>query len=154
MLDFLPNDSVKTVSELVQLSVAPVFMLAGIAGFLNVSTGRLARIVDRLEIIVKFKEECDGKCPKAKQLSIDKRHKTLLKRMKNINYSIIFFTATGLLIAMVMMSMFLGAIFGFHGAFFISMLFILSTLSLILALGLFLREIFFTVTSIGIEIMP
>src|SRR6187551_2991266 len=31
----------------IQLALAPVFLLTGIAGLLNVMTGRLARIVDR-----------------------------------------------------------------------------------------------------------
>ena len=40
-----------TIVHLIQLSVAPVFLLAGVAGLLNVFTGRLTRIVDKLEKI-------------------------------------------------------------------------------------------------------
>jgi hypothetical protein len=39
--------SVTTVAEIIQLAVAPVFLLAGIGAFLNVCAGRLSRIVDR-----------------------------------------------------------------------------------------------------------
>ena len=35
------------VAQIIQLAVAPVFLLAGIGAFLNVCAGRLARIVDR-----------------------------------------------------------------------------------------------------------
>jgi len=35
------------IAHVVQLSVAPVFLLAGIGAFLNVCAGRLSRIVDR-----------------------------------------------------------------------------------------------------------
>ena len=43
-----PTDiSVSTVAQVIQLAVAPVFLLAGIGAFLNVCAGRLSRIVDR-----------------------------------------------------------------------------------------------------------
>ena len=35
------------IGQVVQLSVAPVFLLAGVGAFLNVCAGRLSRIVDR-----------------------------------------------------------------------------------------------------------
>jgi hypothetical protein len=38
---------VSEVAEIIQLAVAPVFLLAGIGAFLNVCASRLARIVDR-----------------------------------------------------------------------------------------------------------
>lgn len=43
----MPDDTVVVnISTLIQLSVAPVFLLAGVAGLLNVFIGRLARIID------------------------------------------------------------------------------------------------------------
>lgn len=36
-----------TVAATIQMSVAPVFLLAGIGGILNVLVGRMARVVDR-----------------------------------------------------------------------------------------------------------
>ena len=49
MVQLLPSAeaSVTTVGQIIQLSVAPVFLLAGIGAFLNVCAGRLSRIVDR-----------------------------------------------------------------------------------------------------------
>lgn len=35
------------IAHVIELAVAPVFLLAGIAGFLNIMSGRLGRIVDR-----------------------------------------------------------------------------------------------------------
>ena len=45
MLDWISNSG--DVTEAVKLALAPVFLLTGIAGVLNVMTGRLARIIDR-----------------------------------------------------------------------------------------------------------
>jgi len=39
-------EPVATIAHVIQLSVAPVFLLTGIAGLLDVLTGRLARIID------------------------------------------------------------------------------------------------------------
>lgn len=36
-----------TVAATIQIAIAPVFLLAGIAGILNVLVGRMARVVDR-----------------------------------------------------------------------------------------------------------
>jgi hypothetical protein len=47
MFENAPNLSVNTVAEIVRLAVAPVFLLSGIASFVNVCTSRLSRIVDR-----------------------------------------------------------------------------------------------------------
>ncbi|MFT6552710.1 MAG: NADH/NAD ratio-sensing transcriptional regulator Rex, partial [Zhongshania marina] len=38
---------VVTITHAIQQAVAPVFLLAGIGGILNVLTNRLARIIDR-----------------------------------------------------------------------------------------------------------
>ncbi len=45
------STSVTDLAQVIQIVVAPVFMLTGIAGFLNVMSGRLGRIVDRARIM-------------------------------------------------------------------------------------------------------
>jgi len=49
MIPTLPasETAVSEVAAIIQLAVAPVFLLAGIGAFLNVCASRLARIVDR-----------------------------------------------------------------------------------------------------------
>lgn len=49
MIPALPasDTAVSEVAAIIQLAVAPVFLLAGIGAFLNVCASRLARIVDR-----------------------------------------------------------------------------------------------------------
>ena len=42
-----PNESVPIIQHAVQLAIAPVFLLIGVAGLLGVMANRLARIVDR-----------------------------------------------------------------------------------------------------------
>jgi hypothetical protein len=47
MFEGSPILSVTTVADIVRIAVAPVFLLSGIASFVNVCTSRLSRIVDR-----------------------------------------------------------------------------------------------------------
>ena len=144
------TNTVNTVAQLIQLAVAPVFLLAGVAGLLNVFTGRLSRIIDKLEKIDNFIEnqKTNENKQKAKEKYKDRR-KFLISRMKNINYSIFFSTSTGLLIAMVIVTMFLSAMFKFEDSLFIASLFIIAMLSFIISLILFLREIYYTTSFIN-----
>ncbi len=136
----------KSISDIIQLSIAPVFMLAGIAGFLTVFTNRLARVIDRLEKISLYKVNAKHKLSEKRSNYLQKREKTLKKRMKNINQAILFMTFTGLLVALLMISMFLGILFDFHDGFLISLFFISSMLSFIYSLFKFLLEILHTVS--------
>lgn len=61
--------------------------------------------------------------------------------MQNINRAIFFGTTTGFMIALVILSIFASSLMNFDSHFVISVLFICSMISLIVALLLFLREI-------------
>ena len=149
MISNISADSVNTVSQLIQLSVAPVFLLAGVAGLLNVFTGRLSRIIDKVDKLDKYEDENHGNIKDEKLIAkLAQRRKFLTMRMKNTNLAILFCTSTGLLIAMVIVTMFLSAIFGFKDSLFIAILFITAMICLILSLFLFLREIFYTTSFI------
>jgi len=149
MTPVLNTDIVTTVSQLIQLSVAPVFLLAGVAGLLNVFTGRLTRIIDKLEKLDKLEENKKSSNSNYEEDEKTKRRRSFLAmRMGNTNLAILFCTTTGLLVALVIVTMFLSAILGFKGSIFISVLFILAMITLILSLLVFLREIFYTTSFI------
>ncbi len=149
MTSILDTTNVNNVSHLIQLSVAPVFLLAGVAGLLNVFTGRLSRIIDKVDKLDKYEDE-NHPDTKDKELSqkLTQRRKFLTMRMKNTNLAILFATSTGLLISLVIVTMFLSAIFQFKDSIFIASLFILAMICLIISLFLFLKEIFYTTSFI------
>ncbi len=141
--------TVDVIAHLIELSVAPVFLIAGVAGLLNVFTSRMSRIIDRLEKIDNFisnQKTIEDKKNAEKKLL--KRRSFLTKRLQYINYSIFLSTVTGLLIAMVIVTMFASTLFEFKDKVFISSLFILAMFSLILSLSLFLLETQFTTSFI------
>ncbi|MBN2768168.1 MAG: DUF2721 domain-containing protein [Campylobacterales bacterium] len=146
----VPDETiVVNISTLIQLSVAPVFLIAGVAGLLNVLIGRLARIIDKLEAIDRHTVIERSKDPDFQEdTSTVKRRKFLVKRMQNINSSIFFGAATGLMVALVILIIFSSALFDFNSKFFIAGFFITAMLFLVVSLILFLREIHFTTSFI------
>ena len=145
MTQLIDPNTVHTVSELIQLSVAPVFLLAAVAGLLNVLTGRLTRIMDQVyKLDRREKREKDE--PMAQHLLT--RRKFLTMRMSNINLAIFFCTSTGLLVALVILTMFLSTLLNFGTSLVISIFFILAMVSLIISLFVFLKEIHYTTSFI------
>jgi len=131
-------DMLNTVSELIKLSVTPVFLLAAVAGLLNVFAGRLARIIDRVDKVEKMDKS------NMSQDEITQKQNFLSMRIENINLAILFCTLTGLLVAMVIVMIFAGGILSFNSDNIVSILFILSMLCLVLSLIVFLKEIYYT----------
>ena len=146
------SSMVSIISSLIQLSVAPVFLLAGVAGLLNVFTGRLTRIIDKVEKLDNFVNLQEKKDAQFKEDSkLIKRRRFLIMRMQNTNLALFFCTATGLMVALVILMMFFSALLNFDSSTFISILFILAMASLIVSLLLFLREIYFTTSFIKVK---
>lgn len=148
----LDTNTITNITSLIQLSVAPVFLIAGVAGLLNVFTGRLTRIIDKLEKLDAFINEQEKKDANFKlEDRVIERRKFLVMRMQNTNLAIFFGTATGFMIGLVILTIFATALLDFDAHIIISVLFILSMLSLITSLLLFLREIYYTTSFIKVK---
>ena len=80
--------------EIIQLALAPIFLIVGIGTLVNVATGRVARVIDR----ARWFEDLAREQP----TRIDRRAKheirTLNKRMRLANWSINFLIASALVI--------------------------------------------------------
>ncbi|CAA6828171.1 MAG: DUF2721 domain-containing protein [uncultured Sulfurovum sp.] len=140
------ENNISEITTYIQAAVAPVFLIAGVAGLLNVFTSRFVRVVDKLNAIdnrIALETKADPKFV-ISQKSKDRRL-SLLKRLKNINLSIFLGTLTVYMVAMVILTIFASELFGFNGQVAISSLFIVSMISLSSSLFLFLIEIHATV---------
>lgn len=147
----IPQDAsvITTVSSLIQLSVAPVFLLAGVAGLLNVFTSRLTRVIDKLEKLDDYVHQKEVENPNYEPShAVMSRRKNLLKRMQNTNLAIFFATATGLMVALVIISVFFSSLMSYNAETFISILFVLAMVFLIISLLVFVKEIYFTISYI------
>ena len=136
MITELPTTAI---AHAIQLAVAPVFLLTGVASILSVLTSRLARIIDRSRILhnrlLSIKKERQDK-------EIHDELAVLTQRMRLINWAIGLCTTCVLLICSVIAILFLGSFIILNMAIPIASLFVAAMLSLILALIFFIGEIY------------
>jgi hypothetical protein len=125
------------IATVITLAVAPVFLLAGIAGTLNVLSTRMSRIIDRGRVL--NEKHCATGSPEFAE--VDEEQRLLARRARLINRAIALCTMSSLFVCLVIVVLFLDAVFALRQEQVIALLFILSLLSLIAALMLFLREV-------------
>jgi Protein of unknown function (DUF2721) len=107
------------IAHLVQSSVAPVFLLSGVAATLGVLTNRLGRIVDRARTLEQRSEEHPGS---VKQLHDDLR--VLARRAGYINVAISLCAIAAFLVALVVVTLFANAFLGSELGVVIALLFV------------------------------
>ncbi|HYE31253.1 MAG TPA: DUF2721 domain-containing protein [Methylomirabilota bacterium] len=132
-----PQSQVSEVAHVIQLSVAPVFLMAGIGGLLGVLTNRLGRIIDRARLI----EEKLGQGTPQEREAGQARLLVFSKRARLVNYAITLCTACASMVCLVIICLFGGALLSVDLAALISLLFVAAMLSLFSALICFLGEI-------------
>ena len=130
------------VSHIIQLAIAPVFLLTGVGTNLTVLTNRLARIIDRSRVIedILHIESNDRRKANDRDLLIELDE--LYDRTHLINRAITLSTACALLVCLVIAALFLGDAMGLELDKLIAALFVIGVLSLIGSFIYFLREIF------------
>lgn len=132
----IPNLGTPGIAHAIQLAVAPVFLLSGVAALLAVITNRLARIVDRARDLEPI-AQAEGDIGRRARAEL----RVIAQRGRVVSWSIALCTLTALLIAAVIALMFIGAFFAFDASVPVALLFIAAMGSMIAALALFLREV-------------
>ncbi len=133
----MPTETdVSSVAHVIQLAVAPVFLLTGVGTILNVMANRLSRIVDRYRVLEKI--QSNGEFSDLHQDEM----RVLARRERIIYRAISLCTLSALLVCGVVASLFVGAASGMQMTRLVSFLFIGAMLSLIIGLLALLREIY------------
>jgi len=151
----MQETGVTQVAHVIQLSVAPVFLLSGIGAILAVMINRLSRIVDRARVL---ETDVVRSGTAAGTAVADELH-TLARRAKLISVSITLCTATALFICAVIAVLFLGAFLNFDTTTVstsVALLFITAMIAFFSGLLLFLGEIFLAAATlrIGLQHIP
>jgi len=133
-----PITSIKAIASVIQLAVAPVFLLAGIAGLLNVLSTRLARIIDRTRVVEQRLPQADRE---AERTALRAETGTLWLRMRLVNWAIRLCVSGALTICVTIVTLFVGDFVTFNISAAIALLFVVALLLVIAGLVFFLREI-------------
>ena len=135
------------VSHAIQLALAPIFLLTAIAGMLNVMTTRLSRIVDRGRQLTEPSSNV-ALSPDGLALELG----SLERRRRFANAAITLCTVAALLVCVVIAMLFFDLLFGLPLKWIEGILFASSTISLIIGLGMFLREIHLAARTVRVEL--
>ena len=134
---------VSDITHVIQLAVAPVFLLTAVGTLLAVLTNRLTRVVDRSRVVEEQLAALDGES----LLLARQELQVLARRIRLIYAAIALAVVCAIFICLLIAAAFLGAFVASDLSRLLGALFVLAMLGLVGALTIFLREIFLAVSS-------
>ena len=136
-------ENVIDVTRLIQLAVAPVFLLTAVGTIIGVLSNRLGRAVDRSRALEERLRQLQPEGRKAARAELD----LLSRRVRLVYGSIVLSVICALFVGLLIAVAFVDAFIAIDMSKFIGLLFIAAMLAFILSLLVFLREIFLAVSS-------
>ena len=131
----LTSPEISDIAHVVQMAVAPVFLLTGVGSFVAVLTTRMGRVIDRAHRIDSFID--DGKDPAHYAPELD----TLRQRLGIIHQAITLCSLSAFFVCAVVFTIFVGTYVDVRIGGAIALLFAGAMVMLIGALGLFVLEV-------------
>lgn len=129
---------VSDITRVIQLAVAPVFLLTALATLINGMNSRLGRIIDRRRIVMDRLRSIA-----ADESGEPQEELALLARRGRLIYSAIFFAVlSSLMVCFVVAAAFVGALLAVDLARTVAGLFVVAMMCMIVGLALFLREVY------------
>lgn len=138
----MPGLQPESITHVIQLAIAPVFLLNAVGALIGVQTTRLARAVDRTRAI----EERPGDgaampISEAQHAELD----VLRRRMRLIYLALVLDVVCALFVGLVIVAAFAAAFVALDLSRPIALLFVAAMLAFIASMLVFLREIFLAV---------
>ena len=138
------------IAKVIQLSIAPVFLLTAIGTFLNVLAGRLARGVDRRRHVEELLPAAEGENRADLQLELS----LLERRAVLVIRAIAFCVASALFVCLLIGTAFLDAFTSIDLARVLATLFVLAVFAFTVALLMFMREVWLAAQSVHPRALP
>lgn len=131
------------ITNVIQLAVAPVFMLTAVGTIIAALGVRLGRAVDRRRVLEQGLQVLSGGQDGDARAELAQ----IARRIRYVYLSIVFSVLSGLFVCLLIAGAFIGAFVALDLTRTIAVLFVLAMLCLIACLLLFLREIFLAVST-------
>jgi hypothetical protein len=138
-----PLSGLTDVTHLIQLAIAPVFLLNAVASIIGVLINRLSRAVDRTRVLDQRLNQIDHKDAERDE----NERQVLRRRLRLIYLALTCEVLCALFVGLLIAAGFVGAIAGANFSLGIAALFVLAMAAFIGGLTVFLREIFLAVVS-------
>ena len=134
------NAGIDNVANVIQLAIAPVFLLTAVGALIGVQTNRLARAVDRTRLL----EERQGRGMHEVVVAPGELE-VLRSRMRLIYLAVALDVICALFVGLTIVLAFADTLVGMNLAWLIALPFVAAMLAFIASLVVFLREIFLAV---------
>ena len=134
---------VPEIAGVIQLAIAPVFMLTAVGTVINALSVRLGRAVDRRRELEERLTAMSGD----ELASAQDELATIARRIRFVYLSIVFAVISALFVALLIAFAFVGAFVRTDLSPTIAAMFVCAVVALIVCLLLFLREIFLAVST-------
>jgi len=141
------NESIPIIQHAIQLAIAPVFLLTGIAALLGVMANRLARIIDRARDL----EQRWGALEERVRVATQVEFVNLERRRHLASWSINFCTGAALLVCIVIVTLFFEEFISTDLKWLAGAQFVAAMISLIAGLTCFLREVYVATHTVRID---
>jgi hypothetical protein len=141
------ESSTAVIVHAIQLSIAPVFLLTGIASLLAVMATRLGRIIDRARSFERIWPNLTEPARNAARVEMG----NLERRRRVCSWSINFCTCAALLVCLVIVTLFVEEFFAAHLQWLAGALFVGAMVAVICGLICFLREVYLATHTISID---
>jgi len=135
------------ITHVIQLAIAPVFLLTAIGTLIAVLNIRLGRNIDRRRLM---EEELRGSSEDKQtdeQRARQRELRLLARRVRLIYFAMLSAGLGALLVCLVVAGSFVGALVAVDISREVAVLFILAMFAVIGCLGMFLREVYLAVTT-------
>lgn len=147
MPQMIQQSEIPLLAQIIQLSIAPVFLLTAIGAFLSAITTRLGRVIDRARVL-EATIASDGDGGDAAAVS---ELASLDQRMLLANRAVGLSIASALTVCALITVLFISAVSPIHLQRIVPMLFILALLLLTASLTAFLLEIRISIRTVRVR---
>jgi hypothetical protein len=138
-----PLTNLTDVTHLIQLAIAPVFLLNAVASIIGVLINRLSRAVDRIRVL----DERLSRAGPGTEARDEMELQVLRRRLWLIYLALTCEVLCALFVGLLIAAGFVGAVLGANVSLGIACLFVFAMAAFIVGLTVFLREIFLAVVS-------
>lgn len=136
--------------EALQLSVGPVILISGVGLIILSMTNRFGRVVDRTRLLAREYQKTTGE----DQNHVLSELKILTIRVRLVRSGVLFASISVFLVSLIIIALFLSAVFHLQIVELIAGLFISCMLSLIISLSLFIYDTNLSLKAIWLNIPP
>jgi hypothetical protein len=143
----LPGDS-SSILPIIQLAITPVILISGIGALVISMTNRMGRIVDRTRNLAGLMRQATG----ADRNYIEQQLHIMFRRAKLMRFSMTMAATSMFVSGLLIVVIFISALFNETLAWVILGLFGLSVSMLLAALASFIRDLFVSLNALGVEV--